>query len=608
MERNQVTGIVLITLLMLGYFMYVGNKTPETIPTTKDTTASLNIKKQILAPTIAIPVGSDSSIDNAYKQIYGGLAIGAVGVEKELVVENNQIKLFFSNKGGIVKKVLLKKYVTSEKQPLYLFNETNSSMSLTAIVAGKPTDLYALYYEPTVVEAKDSTVVTFLLKVAENQFIKQQYIVPKQGYAISYHAEITGLDQVIENKPLVLDWIQNLPHTENDDVQSRDRSTINYYSVAGDFNNLTEASKSVEEEALVEPLKWIALKQKFFNSGFIAQNNISKAIITATPSTDSTGVKLLQAKMTLPIKDFKAGNGNFKLYFGPTNAKDLSDITEGYHKNLYLGYPVIREFNRFVVTPLFDFLQKFISNYGLIIIILGILVKILLLPLSFKSQVSMAKMRVMKPELDELKSLYPDDLQKQQSEQMKLYQKVGINPLSGCVPVLLSMPVLLAMFSFFPNAIELRQQGFLWAADLSTYDAPFHLPFTIPFYGSHVSIFTLLMTLSTLALTFFNNQMTTAQGPMKSVSYIMPVVFMFVLNSFPAGLSFYYLVSNLLSIAQQKLMQQFVDEDKIKLQLEENRKKNAADPSGTGTKSKWMQRVEDAMKARDEQLKNQKKK
>ncbi|TAH26705.1 MAG: membrane protein insertase YidC [Cytophagales bacterium] len=606
MERNQITGIILITLLMLGYFMYVGNKTSEETIVNKDTTA-LNTTKPSLLQTKTKPINLDSSTINEYKSSYGQLAIATSGKEELITIENKNLKIDFSNKGGYVKKVLLKNYFTSSKTPLYLFDENNNHLELNAHINGKPSNLYELFYEPKIEKFKDSTTITFSLNLSSNQNITQTYTIPENGYGINYRISFNGLENIIENKSIEINWIQDVPGTENDNIQSRDRTTINYYTVDGSFNNLAEASKSTEEETL-QALKWVVFKQKFFNSGFIAQNKIEKAIITATPSTDTLNVKMLQAKLNIPIQDFytKQG-GQFKLYFGPTQNDALKNVAEGYDKNLYLGYPVIREFNKYVVTPLFEFLQKFITNYGIIIIILGILVKLLLLPLSFKSQVSMAKMRVMKPELDELKTLYPDDMQKQQSEQMKLYQKVGINPLSGCVPVLLSMPVLLAMFSFFPNAIELRQQAFLWAPDLSTYDAPFHLPFTIPFYGSHVSIFTLLMTLSTLALTFFNNQMTTAQGPMKSVSYIMPVVFMFVLNSFPAGLSFYYLVSNILSIAQQKIMQQFVDEDKIKHQLEENRKKNASGQN-TGSKSKWMQRVEDAMKAREEQLKNQKKK
>jgi YidC/Oxa1 family membrane protein insertase len=214
-------------------------------------------------------------------------------------------------------------------------------------------------------------------------------------------------------------------------------------------------------------------------------------------------------------------------------------------------------------------------------------------------------MKVMKPELDELKAKYGDDMQKIQAEQMALYSKVGINPLSGCIPVVLSMPVLLAMFSFFPNSIELRQESFLWATDLSTYDAPIKFAFSIPFYGDHVSIFTLLMTMASLAYTHYNNQMSTQTGPMKSISYVMPVIFMFVLNSFPAGLTFYYFISTVLTVVQQQTIKQFVNDDKIKAALEENKKKNAG---GSGKKSKFMQRVEDAMKAREDMAKQQKKK
>jgi YidC/Oxa1 family membrane protein insertase len=604
MERNQVTGIILIILLMLGYFMYVGNKDPEQTSAKLDsTTVQLNNPKQI-APTQNLLVGNDSVVSDEYKAMYGPLAIAATGEEKEVILENDDLKLFFTTKGGKVKKALLKKFKTYDYKPLYLFDEANSHMELSAMVSGKPMNLYSLYYNSRVIETKDSTTVVFELTLPQGQYIRQTYSLHKNSYTVTYHTSCVGMENIIEDKPVILDWVQDLPKTENDNIQSRDRSTINYYTKEGGFDHLSEASKSVEEEIVNEPVLWIALKQKYFNSGFIASSSFNNAILTATPYKDTTGIKILKAKIAIDYKSIK--NGSFKFYFGPTASADLKDVAEDYNKNLNLGYPIIREFNRFVVNPLFNFLKSYIASFGIIIIILGILVKVLLLPLSFKSQVSMAKMRVMKPELDELKTLYPDDMQKQQSEQMKLYTKVGINPLSGCVPVLLSMPVLLAMFSFFPNAIDLRQEGFLWAHDLSTYDAPIHLPFTIPFYGSHVSIFTLLMTLSTLALTFFNNQMTTAQGPMKSVSYIMPVVFMFVLNSFPAGLSFYYLVSNILSIAQQKLMQKFVDEDKIKKQLDENRVKNASGQA-TGKKSKFMQRVEDAMKAQ-EQIKNQGKK
>jgi YidC/Oxa1 family membrane protein insertase len=223
-----------------------------------------------------------------------------------------------------------------------------------------------------------------------------------------------------------------------------------------------------------------------------------------------------------------------------------------------------------------------------------------LFPLSYKSYLSMAKMKVLKPELDEIKAKNGDDMQKTQQDSLKLYQQVGVNPISGCIPVLLQMPILFAMFYLFPASIELRQQPFLWAEDLSTYDSLIHLPFSIPFAGDHLSLFTLLMTAATLIQTWQNNQLSSVQGPMKAMSYIMPLIFFFVLNSFSAGLTFYYLVSTLVTFSQQALIRRFVDEDKIRAVLEENRKKNL---SGTAKKSKFMTKLEEAMKVSQENRK-----
>ncbi|MBR9998381.1 MAG: membrane protein insertase YidC, partial [Cyclobacteriaceae bacterium] len=264
-------------------------------------------------------------------------------------------------------------------------------------------------------------------------------------------------------------------------------------------------------------------------------------------------------------------------------------------------WPPVNWVNKFLIIPTFQFLERFISNYGIIIILLVVFIKILLFPLTYKSYMSMAKTKVLKPELDAIKEQYGGDMQKVQSEQMKLYQQVGVNPLSGCIPILLQMPILFSMFYFFPNSIELRQESFLWADDLSTYDSVLNLPFTIPAYGSHVSMFTLLMTASTILYTWSNNQVTTVQGPMKSMQYFMPVIFMFVLNSFPAALSFYYFVSNIVTFGQQALIRMFVDEDKIKKILDENRQK-----STTRKKSRFQTKLEEAMRSGEEAKKKKK--
>jgi YidC/Oxa1 family membrane protein insertase len=264
-----------------------------------------------------------------------------------------------------------------------------------------------------------------------------------------------------------------------------------------------------------------------------------------------------------------------------------------------MGYFFVSWVNKYIIVNLFVFLEKFFSNYGIIIVIIVLIIKAALFPLTYKSYVGMAKMRVIKPEIDELKEKYKDDPTKQQQEQMKLFGQLGVSPISGCLPMLLQMPFLFAMFFFFPNSIEMRQESFLWAHDLSTYDSFIKLPFTIPFYGSHISLFTLLMTVSQIAYTHFNNQLTAAQGPMKNLGYIMPIGFMFFLNSYPAALSFYYFVSNMVTLGQQALIKLFVDDKKIREKVELSKIKNA-----NKKKSKFQQKLEDAMKAADANKKN----
>jgi YidC/Oxa1 family membrane protein insertase len=601
MDRNQITGIVMITVLMLTYFVYMGTRKDKIEDRVlNDTTKSTS---QTSLPKLAAAADTTVS-DSTLKMQYGDFASSAKGEAQEIVLENkNEVKVYLNTRGGKVDKVLLKQYLTDTKQPLYIVDENSSKINLFVQTNKGKIDLSELYYKATESKKGDTSIVTFRLDLAQGKSIIQTYSLAPASYVLKYDLQFIGMDQEIQNVPVEFLWNANLPRNESDLEQARVRSTINYYYTNGDFDYLNETSKDKETAQLDKKVKWVSMKQKFFCSAIISKNGFEKGTVTShTEEFNTAGIKQLQADLFIPVGDLKSGNGKFEYYFGPNHYGTLKSVTDGFDKNVYLGWPVINWINRFVVIPVFDFLKDVIGNYGIIIIILALLVKLITLPLSYKSQISMAKMKVLKPELDEIKAKSPDDMQKQQMEQMALYKQVGINPLSGCIPVLLSMPVLLAMFSFFPNSIELRQQSFLWAHDLSTYDAPIHLPFTIPFYGSHVSIFTLLMTLSTLAFTYFNNQMSTAvQGPMKIVSYLMPVIFMFVLNSFPAGLSFYYFVSNILAIGQQMGIRKFVDEDKIRATLDENRKKIAT--TGPGKKSAWMQRVDDAMRARDENKK-----
>lgn len=606
MDRNQIIGLALITSMFIVYMYFFKPEVPVPDSTIQDTTVT--VKSEPSMEVLTAPE-MDSAQKAAEKLRLGDFAASSDGKEEFTTLENDEVKITLSNKGGQVTKVLLKNYLTDDKKPLYLVNPKNSKRDLTISTNRGEVNLSNLFYTNKIEKIGDSTYVYFNLDLGEDKSITQTYILPPAGYVLGYNLSMKGVDQIVRNEAAKFSWDVKLPNVEYDLKQNRIKTTVNYYTIEDGFDNLNETSEDKEAETLNTPVKWVGLKQKFFTTAIIAERSFEGGYVESTVPADTSVVKDLKANLNIPIGDIKTQKASYQYYFGPNHFQTMKKVTDGFEKNVYLGFPVINWINRFVVIPTFNFLDYIFGNtkwkYGFIIIILGILVKLILLPLSFKSYVAMAKMKVLKPELDVIKEKYGDDMQKVQSEQMALYSKVGINPLSGCIPVVLSMPVLLAMFSFFPNSIELRQEAFLWAHDLSTYDAPIKLPFSIPFYGAHVSLFTLLMTLSTLAYTHFNNQMSTQTGPMNSVTYLMPVIFMFVLNSFPAGLSFYYFISNLLTIGQQFAIKRFVDEDKLKVAMEENRKKIA---SGGGKKGgKFMNRVQEAMKAREEMMKQQEK-
>lgn len=608
MDRNQLIGITLIFLLLFVYLQFFAPN-PQPKQVNKDTAAQLaDTAKR--APTAAAPNApnpNDSLVREQYRRQYGDFAVAAAGETRDVVLENKDLRLTLSTQGGAIKEVLLKNYKTFNGEPLVLIDPRSSTMSLRLPTATGELDLMRLFFttsspSPQVVRERDSSAVVFRLNVSPTQYVEQVYSLKGSGFQVGYDLRLVGLDNLVRNNPVHLDWTARLKRLELDIESSRITSTVNYYTAGEGFDYISEASKDPEEKQVGEPLQWISLKQKFFLASLIARNTqISSAVLrSSVNAADSSTIKTLEANLTLPIADLKSGKGNYEFYFGPNDYQLIEDIAEDFGKNVYLGWPVVNLVNRFIIVPLFHLLEKVITNYGVLIIVLVLLIKTMLLPLVYRSYIAMAKMRAMKPEIDEMKAQYPDDMQKQQQEQMKLYGQVGVNPLSGCIPVLLQMPILLALFSLFPNLIEFRQQGFLWANDLSTYDSIATLPFVIPFYGSHVSLFTILMTISSIAYAYYNNQLTTIEGPTKTLQYIMPVMFMFILNSLPAGLSFYYFVSNVVTIGQQLTIRRFVDDNKIRQTLEENKVKNK-----DKKKSKFQQRLEDALRQAEEAKKAQ---
>ncbi len=605
MDRNSAIGLTLIAVLLLVYFNFFApeppKETPATITTTEqpDSTSQTKIK----------------NTDSLQVKPQGPLANLLSGEEKLTKVETNDLVITFSSRGGVIQSVELKKFKTYYKKPLLLVSPSSNSFKLNATFEGKDIDLYSIFYtvesrrsEGRNSETKavtDSTIVTFSASLADGKSIKQVYSIPSNGYQLNYRIESSGLSESLNGEYVTLHWADKIPIQEKDINDSRSKTTVNYYTINGDFDGISESSTDIESDALATPIKWAGIKQKFFTSAIIAGNSFTGGeVSTSVNPADTAVVKSAIVKLFIPKNDLVANRAKFKFFFGPNDYKVLSEVTDGFARNLYLGWPPVIWVNKFVIIPIFHFLEKFVSNYGIIIMILVIIIKLILTPLSYSSYLGMAKMRLLKPELDVIKEKNADNPTQAQQEQMKLYQEAGVNPFSGCIPLLLQMPILFAMFYFFPVSVELRQQPFLWADDLSTYDSIISLPFSIPFgYGDHVSLFVLLMTASTLVYTWQNNQISSVTGPMKSMSYIMPVIFMFVLNSFSAGLSFYYFVTNLVTFAQQAIIKRFVDEDKIKAVMDEHKKKAA---TGTGTKSKFMTKLGDAMKANEEARKKKK--
>ncbi|WP_420147849.1 membrane protein insertase YidC [Spirosoma sp.] len=584
MDRNQLIGILLILAMLVGYQLLVPKPAPEKEPaqqtqTTKPRTAS--------GAAAAIDKATQPLDSAAAQAKFGDFATVATGEARDIVIENKDIKVTFTTQGGRVKEVLLKNYKTYDRKPLVLIDEQSSQTLLELPTNRGKVDLHKLYYQTNAQNASLSgqpQQIVFRAEVAPGESVEQVYTIPAEGYVLDYDLKLNGLNNTLANGDIRFFWEDKMKQYENDLLNNRRAATINYLTADENFENLTEG-ESNQETTLEEPIQWFTIKHKYFLSGFIAKNGpLPKADFkTLVNPADTNVVKTAVADVTLPIADVKAGKGQYKFYYGPNDFQLLGDVAPEFDRNVYLGYSILKPINKYFFVPVFNFLGKFIANNGLLIIVLVVFVKLLLTPLTYKSYVSMAKMRVLAPEINEIKERVGDDMAKQQSEQMKLYQEVGVSPLSGCVPVLATMPILFALFMLFPNLIELRQKSFLWANDLSTYDAFITFP-TIPFVGSHLSLFTVLMTASSIAYAYYNNQTTPTQpGPvnMKALSYVFPLMFMFVLNSYPAGLTFYYFVSNVVTIAQQQLIRRFVDEDKIKAVLDENRKKNA---SGQGKK------------------------
>ena len=430
------------------------------------------------------------------------------------------------------------------------------------------------------------------LSYSPTQYIDYIYTLSGTGFKVGFTIKPTGLDDVLtDSKHINIDWAANPLLQEKDIDQERRYSTVYYYKATDQDYDYLSATKDDSTTVKDSKTQWVSFKAHFFSSVLLAKDGFGKTnVASSTDTSQHNVVKEMNANMVLT----RDADGTYPMsfYFEPNEFHLLQAEGYGLEKQIDLGFTPLKYINRFATLPLFDFFNQFNWNYGLIILALTVVLKLVLSPLTYKSYLSMAKMRVLKPEMDEIKAKVGEDNPTLlQQEYMKLYKKAGVNPLGGCLPLVIQMPIVFAFFRFFPGLFQLRGQSFLWMHDLSTYDSVISFS-RIPVLGDHISLMCLLMTISTLIYTYFNNQISGATGQMKYIGYITPIIFLATLNSYPSGLNYYYFLANMLTFLQQYLIRFMVDDKKIHAQIQENKKK----PEEKKKKSGFQERMDDMMK------------
>ncbi len=621
MDRNSVIGLVLIGLILIG-FSVMNTPSPQEMAAMKHKQDSIALVEKIKLATaqsiatvnpIASSQGKSTLVDSTVSDSaalaiqndqLGSFADAGAGTEELITIENDVLKVTLTSKGGRVKSAELKKYKTWEKKPVVLFNGDSSRFGINFFAQNRSISTENLFFKPQskgfVVAGKDSNSISLRLYAGSpDKYIEYVYSLKGDGYLLGYKINFVNVNQVIAANAgyLELNWAQRIHQQEMDIKSERMNSTVYYKYIDDDVDFISETKD--ENIDLKTKVKWVSMKQHFFTQVLIADNSFDKPthLETLGGKEGDDFVKQMKASFTIPYAHQQNESFGMHFYLGPNHYKTLEKVGFNLEKQIPLGWGIFGWVNRYIVIFIFNFLSGFNINYGIIILILTLVIKIMLLPLTFKAYQSQAKMKVLKPEIEEIQGKFKEEPLKLQQEMMGLYKKAGVSPLGGCLPMLLQFPILIAMFRFFPQSIELRQQSFLWAHDLSTYDSILDLPFTIPFYGNHVSLFTLLMTISTLLITWVNSQTTVTNPQMKWMMYLMPVIFLGVFNGYSAGLSYYYFLANTISIGQQYLFKAFVDEDAIHKKIQENKKRPASQ-----SKSKFQQRLETMAKQKGYKL------
>lgn len=624
MDKKTVTGLILIFVIFFGFSWYNSVQQSKAAAERARIDSINNVeleKRRVEEAALAKSVDSLAKIDSVAANAAAERARASLGTmlyeaskgtEEFLTLANDKIEVVLSNKGAKVNSVTLKEFTRFGGDPLVLFNEKGNVFDLT-LFTNQNIHTSNFFFRPmsgskTVTEGSDS--IAYRLYADSLSYIEFSYKLSEGSYNVDFDIRMVGMDDVISplQSDMSIAWAIDSPQQERGWEYENQYTTLAYSYP--DDNDIEELSigKGKQEEEITTSIKWVAFKQQFFSSILTADDRFANGDVSYETFSDKSGyIKKFSTSLKFDYDPVQSDYG-FTFYFGPNDYKILKSLDGSYEKLIPLGWGIMGWINRFIVIPTFNFLSGFISNYGWIILLLTIFIKLIIFPFTYKSYMSMAKMRLLKPELEEINAKYPDkdDALKRQQASMELYSRAGVSPLSGCLPLLLQLPVLIAMFRFFPASIELRGQHFLWATDLSSYDSVLDLPFHIPFYGSHVSLFALLMGVSM----FISSKINMANNPSSSSQqmpgmtfmtlYLMPILLVVWFNGYSSGLSYYYLLTNLITIVQMMLFRRFVSDEKLHKRMKENAKKPRK-------KNKWMARYEQMVKEQQQLQKQQQK-
>ena len=642
MDKKSIIGIAVVAVLFLGFAYFNSQQQKEYLE--QKAAYEAYVDSVAAAARAAAPVADSLASGNGVQaEVAAAEAAAAVrerqvetlgesltaareAEAEEFIVENDVMAVLFSTRGGQIKGVTLKDYTQygprgKRDRKIEMMDPATARFGLSFYLKNGLKNVpvntldYVFTAQPVVGEADGAKSVVMRLPVAEGAYLEYRYLIydteaPERDYLVDFDVRLVNMAPEMANQTQIqIDWANTTFQNEKGFQNENMYTTLSYRFP--DETSIEELgmSEGAKSKNISTQVNWVVFKQQFFSSVFIAPDNVSYANLAFdTAAPESSLLKTFTAQMGVPYTPQTEGY-DFAFYFGPNKYSILKKIGEPGGADIYLerlvplGWGIFGWVNRWCVIPVFDFLRNYIGSFGIIIFILVLLVKLVISPLTYKSYVSMAKMRLVKPQIDELAKKYPkpEDAMKKQQATMELYKKAGINPMGGCIPMLIQMPILIAMFRFFPASIELREQPFLWADDLSSYDSIVNLPFSIPFYGDHVSLFALLMAVSLFGYSYFNYQQTASSQPQMAgmkfmMVYMMPIMMLLWFNSYSSGLCYYYLLSNIFTIGQTLVIRRMVDDNKIHAIMQANAAKKSK-----GKKSKFQQRYEELMRQQEAQ-------